>query len=354
MSLTKRNYSITGPEGEQARARGLVEAEWYTCDVPRQAMKQLMVRRNGPALRDTLIWFASLGVLGYLLYLSWGTWWLIPALFAYGVVYTVPAVSKWHEFSHGTPFKTSWLNEAMYQVTAFMIVIPATLFRWSHVRHHSDTIIVGRDLEIFSEKPPNWNNILISFVRFPGFFYLSKDMLRHAWNRLTDVEKAFIPASACKKLFWEARIWVIVYLGLLVWCISAQTILPLLFVGAVPTTFGAFLNYMLIITQHGGLIEDVLDHRLNTRTFYTNPVLQFLYSNMNYHLEHHMFPMVPYYNLPKLHALIKHDCPLAYPSLWSALVEGMKAIYRQRKEPAYLPERTLPASARPFKYAPNT
>ena len=30
-----------------------------------------------------------------------------------------------------------------------------------------------------------------------------------------------------------------------------------------------------------------------------NPVSRFIYWNMNYHVEHHMFPMVPYHALPQ-------------------------------------------------------
>ena len=48
-------------------------------------------------------------------------------------------------------------------------------------------------------------------------------------------------------------------------------------------------------TQHAGLAENVLDHRLNCRTVYMNPLNRYLYWNMNYHVEHHMFPLVPYH-----------------------------------------------------------
>ena len=44
------------------------------------------------------------------------------------------------------------------------------------------------------------------------------------------------------------------------------------------------------LTQHIGLAEDVLDHRLNCRTMYINRFSRFVYWNMNYHVEHHMFP----------------------------------------------------------------
>ncbi len=35
-------------------------------------MKELMKRKNGPAIRDTFIWFGSLAVLGYIAYQTWG------------------------------------------------------------------------------------------------------------------------------------------------------------------------------------------------------------------------------------------------------------------------------------------
>ena len=40
---------------------------------------------------------------------------------------------------------------------------------------------------------------------------------------------------------------------------------------------------------------------------------------MNYHVEHHMFPMVPYHALPRLHELIKHDLPAPTPSIVGGL-----------------------------------
>ena len=81
--------------------------------------------------------------------------------------------------------------------------------------------------------------------------------------------------------------------------------------------------------QHGGLRDNVTDHRLNTRTVMMNPVSRFLYLNMNYHIEHHMFPLVPYYNLPKLHAEIKYDLPEPSPSIWAAYAELLPVLRRQ-------------------------
>ena len=34
-----------------------------------------------------------------------------------------------------------------------MLLREPTMWRWSHVRHHSDTIIVGRDPEVLFTRP---------------------------------------------------------------------------------------------------------------------------------------------------------------------------------------------------------
>ena len=91
----------------------------------------------------------------------------------------------------------------------------------------------------------------------------------------------------------------------------------------------------------------MLDHRLNTRTVYLNLVNRYLYWNMGYHVEHHMFPMVPYHNLDKLHALMKDDCPPPYNGLVAAYREVIPALIRQSKDPDYYVRRTLPAPSAP-------
>jgi fatty acid desaturase len=89
----------------------------------------------------------------------------------------------------------------------------------------------------------------------------------------------------------------------------------------------------------------VYDHRLNTRTVLMNPVFNFLYMNMNYHIEHHMFPMVPFYALPKLHDLIRDQCPKPYANLRQAYAEIIPALLRQRRDPTYFLARELPSTA---------
>ncbi len=44
-----------------------------------------------------------------------------------------------------------------------------------------------------------------------------------------------------------------------------------------------------------------------SRTITSNKLLSFLNVNLNYHLEHHLFPAIPWYNLPKVHQLLQAE-----------------------------------------------
>lgn len=352
----KRNYSLTGPEGKRAEERGLVAAEWYQTPIPRSRMKELMKRKDGPAIRDTIIWLGGLAVLGYLGFLTWGTWWAVPVFLAYGILYATPADSRWHECGHGTAFKTPWMNEVVYQLASFMMLRSGTPWRWSHARHHTDTFIVGRDPEILTERPPVWKVLFLEVLHLYGGPKELKRFVLHAFGKLDREEKMYIPASERRKTFLEARIYVLILLGLVAACILTKSILPAMYV-FLPSFYGSIIVILYAVTQHLGLYEDVLDHRLNTRTMYLNPVLRFLYWNMNYHIEHHMFPMVPYHQLPKLHKEMKHDCPKPASGLLPALKEVVGALRKQRKDPAYVIVKPLPETANPYMHgvpnAPN-
>jgi fatty acid desaturase len=84
-----------------------------------------------------------------------------------------------------------------------------------------------------------------------------------------------------------------------------------------------------------------------------NPIIRFLYCDMNYHIEHHMFPMVPYHALAELHKEMKKDCPPPSPSLFAALKEVFTALAKQRNDPTYTVLRKLPDGARPYNYGPS-
>ena len=106
--------------------------------------------------------------------------------------------------------------------------------------------------------------------------------------------------------------------------------------------YGGWLHQIFSLTQHAGLAENVRDHRLNTRTVNMNPVFRFLYFNMNYHIEHHLFPMVPFHALPKLHERVRGALPHTYSGLVEAFREIVPTLIKQSKDASYFVLRELP------------
>ena len=341
MSQTARDYSLTGVEGSRAIERGLAGAAWYTSPIPREQMRELLVRRNFPAIRDTVIWFALLFGTGYAGYALWGSWWAVIPFGIYAVIYASSSDSRWHESSHGTAFRTGWMNDVLYEIASFMVVRESTSWRWSHARHHSDTIVVGRDPEIAVPRPANLLRVIKAFFALKSAPGELRRMCVHALGRMTEVEKTYIPEEEFRGIYLRARIYLLIYLSVIGLALHLRSILPLLYVG-LPTLYGSWLMVVFGLTQHAGLAEDVLDHRLNCRTVYMNWLFRYLYWNMNYHVEHHMFPMVPYHALPRLHELMKGDCPPPYTSLFNAYREIIPTLLRQARDPDYFIKRPLP------------
>ena len=346
--MGKRDYSLLGPDAARAVETGLAAAAWYHTDIPRKEMKALMQRSDGPALRDTALLYGAMIVLAGIGIALWPSWWSAPVWLAYGVLYGSASDSRWHECGHGTAFRTRWMNDVVYQIASFMIVRNPETWRWSHARHHTDTIIVGRDPEIAIMRPPEFARLIANFLGLLDAWNGWRRMLLNASGRLHPEEQTYVPEAQWPKVVRIARIWVAIYAGVIGLALWMGSVLPLMVVG-LPRLYGAWHHVMTGLLQHGGLADNVTDHRLNSRTVYMNPVSRFIYWNMNYHVEHHMFPMVPYHRLPELHARIKHDLPAPNRSIPEAFAEMWPALRRQLANEDYFLKRDLPPTARPYR-----
>ena len=233
------------------------------------------------------------------------------------------------------------MNDIVYQIACFMIMRNPVTWKYSHARHHTDTLIVGRDPEIALMKPPRAIHTLLNFFGIPDVIDAFKRMIIHLSGRMSPDEATYIPESHHKKAMMISHIWLAIYAGVITSCFLLESWLPVMLIGA-PRLYGAWHFNMTGLIQHGGLDDNVTDHRLNTRTVYMNPVSRFIYLNMNYHVEHHMYPAVPYYNLPALHKLLKDDLPPPCRSIWAAYKEMVPILFRQLKGESVFLVRTLP------------
>lgn len=346
--MPNSKYDLTEASQKNAIQTNLSAADWYHSAVPREKMKELMARSDQPALRDTFILFGCMAIFSGIGIALWPTWWSVPFWLAYGVLYGSAMDSRWHECGHSTAFKTRHYNTIVYHIASFCMVRNPITWRWSHSRHHTDTIIVGRDPEIVAMRPPAMLRIAVNFFGVLDAWNGWARMLRNASGRLAADEALYVPKGEQHKVMRVARVWVCIYLAVLIAAALTWSLIPLMLIG-LPRLYGAWHHVMTGILQHAGLAEDVLDHRLNSRTVYMNPVSRFIYWNMNYHVEHHMFPMVPYFNLPRLHDLIKEDLPQASPSICAAYAEVIPTLLRQLQNEAHFVKRELPAAAQPYR-----
>src|SRR3982751_867430 len=212
---TKRDYGLVGESTRRAIETGLASAEWYHTDVPRKAMKELMHRSDGPAIRDTVIWIAAiLGSAAGIVWF-WGTWWVLPFLLVYGVLYGSSSDSRWHECGHGTAFRTRWMSDVVYQIASFMLMRNPVTWRWSHARHHTDTIIVGRDAEIAVMRPPDLLRVGLAFIGVLDAWGSLKTIARNALGNLSDDEKSYIPEMEHGKAITAARWHMAIYIATL-------------------------------------------------------------------------------------------------------------------------------------------
>ena len=311
---------------------------WYKCKIDKKILKELSKKSDWQGFKHIIIFFSFLGLFGYLAYVTWGTWWSLLFFLIYGNIWSC-SNAIWHETGHRTAFKSKFWNDFFYYISSFMTEFEPIRWRYTHFRHHTYTIFNDPlDYEIQVKKPTDLLLFLLTFIPPSTFVFFKKSLqwetIKHAFGVTTEVMKVCIPEKDRSKCRWSARSHVFIWAVSIICSIYFQSWLPILYI-VIPNFYGRSLVILMANTQHAGLQEDVKDHRLTTRTVYLNPIFSFLYWNMEYHVEHHIFPQVPSHNLKKLHALIKDQMPPARKGLWGAYKEIIPALIKQAKDQNY-------------------
>ena len=329
---------------DEERFEAEVEAQWFTAQVDRRRLKSLMKRSDAAGYRHFGVWLVLLvgSLIGILV--TWFSWATVPFLAVYGVMYAMSDHHA-HELSHGTPFKNRSVNEVLYHLNAFMTLHEACYWRWSHTRHHTNTLIVGRDPEIAVQRPPKTWQMWLNFVNLhAGYGQIRLETRIALTGKISGDGAHFIPDSERAKVVRNSRIYVAIFVATIVACVVLRSVLPAV-VLVTPRMWGGWFAQWFNVTQHAALPENIYDHRISCRTVLLNPVSRFLYMNMNYHVEHHMFPMVPFHSLPGLHEEIKAQCAPASPNALAAWREFLPALAKQKTDPGYAIMRDVPVAA---------
>jgi Fatty acid desaturase len=274
----------------------------------------------------------------YLAYATWGTWWSLLFFIIYGNIWGC-SDALWHETGHRTAFKSKFWNDFFYWIAGYMDNFEPVRWRHSHFHHHSYTLFNDPyDFEVAVKKPTDLIYFFCYYIPFANFLFFHKTLhwetIKHAFGVTTEVMKTVVPEKDRSLCRWSCRSHVFIWVATIVISIIYQTWLPMLFI-VLPNLYGKTLILLFGLTQHTGLKEDIKDHRHSTRTVYLNPIFSFLYWQMEYHIEHHMFPQVPSWNLPKLHEMIKDQMPPARKGLWGAYKEILPAVFQTARDPEW-------------------
>lgn len=241
---------------------------------------------------------ASAAAFGVATRLSIGPWkyvaclplWLLAAASLHGIsLFT-------HEAVHGTLSSNRVVNNALGAVCAWPVLQNFAAYKVLHLRHHGHLGLPG--------DPDHYEN----YTRWTWLLFLMH------WGRLIAGYPAYIAAIPVlgfrQGRGWE-RFWIVFEVGCVV--IVAVAVLmspiprPLLIHGwLIPMLFINTLVNVRGMSQHT-LLEHHSDPILGTRSILTNRVTAFFMCNENYHLEHHLYPRVPWYNLPRLHNALRDD-----------------------------------------------
>ena len=229
-----------------------------------------------------------------------------------------------HELSHATVFTSKIANRYCYFVACALLVENSEYFMVSHPYHHKSTFS-SDDHEAKGSDRWRLGDLLRyalldynSFMR--KYFYACINSVGREGKRYSTIQKKFKRAAQ--------RILIInILLHVIFWLMFNNITINVIFL------FGPFIGSLyaryLARAQHLGLEKYVDEGPLHhSRTLLLPKFLAFLYANMNFHIEHHLAPSVPYYNLPKLHqhlltkGLIANENNLTYftrvfiPFIW--------------------------------------
>ena len=317
---------------------------WYKPKIDKKTLKELSKRSDSKGLIDISVFIVALLLSGYLCVVSWGTLWSIPALLLYGNIFYCKIISIQHETNHETYFKTRALNKFFYHITSLLGGFEAVRWKWSHFHHHTYTIFTHEevyDYENNSPKPTEPIRFLLNFLPLGPLINIQKirhfthfEIIKHSFGIITPVVNITVPEKEIKKIINSSRIYVGFWLIIIASSILFKTWLPIIML-ILPPFYGNTILMICGMTQHAGLADNVKDHRKSTRTVILNPFFSFLYSNMEYHIEHHIFPKIPCHNLKAFHQVVKDQMPTPRKGVINAYKEIIPAIFKQAKDKNY-------------------
>ena len=262
----------------------------------------------------------ALGVTGCLIALQVPGWPIL--LLPHGIL-LVFLFCVQHEAAHKTPFRSTWLNAAAAWATGPVNLLPPVWFFHFHMAHHRYTHDPVQDPSLARPLPRTKAGLAWTILGGPFCIAQARTILVNAAGRNRD---RFVPATARAAVAREARLFLAVYLAAAVLSILLGTT-ALVWLWLVPALLGQPFLRLYLLAEHTGCphVSNMLE---NTRTTFTSPLVRFLAWNMPYHVEHHVYPSVPFHKLPAFHAVLRDHLTITANGYPAATRTATSAVLR--------------------------
>lgn len=260
-------------------------------------LKELSVKSDAAGFARLGSHLGAIALTGAALWVSWGTWWAVPAFAVHGCLINFLYAGQ-HEMSHATVFRTKKLNEVFGRTFGFVLFYPRDFDQIQHFAHHRYTQDWEGDGELARERYSLASYLL--WVLGPTYWYTRvRRILRFSAGV---VSEPYIPASQKPVVIREAR-----------WHLAGYALIALLSLAA--HSWAAVILWLLpmLVLKPVHQLQNTIEHlglphvetiTENTRSTRTNALMRWMCWNMQFHTAHHAFPGVPCYRLPELHETI--------------------------------------------------
>jgi fatty acid desaturase len=199
-----------------------------------------------------------------------------------------------HEGVHRILFRNRLLNRWVAFACGVPALLSVTAYRVGHLPHHRYERGPGDpdELENFSRRPRVVALLLLLTLALGDLYGLYRVGPLNAWRGTRAERRA-----------------VLVEYGLIgALFVTAVALLPttaLLHLWVFPALVARQLTNVRTVAEHA--LTEHANRFTATRTVLSNRFVSFFMCNLNYHIVHHLYPGVPWYNLPALHRLLADE-----------------------------------------------
>lgn len=270
--------------------------------ITRKLLKPFTKRTNRHGIINFTGHMSFLAATSVLVNFSLGSWYIIPAMAAHGIIMAF-LFAPVHECSHGTPFRSRWLNELVYWIVCLIYIVPPVFFRYAHAAHHTYTQIRGSDPDMVLPRRASIFDYISYISAVPFWTRNIGWFIRHASGSIHPSQQYYLPENENHRVIHEARIILALYVAIGAGAFYLGSWAPLTY-WIVPRLIGEPVMRWIRIAEHAECAEGG-DLSKNTRTTVAPAWMRFIFWNMPYHSEHHLSPIVPFHALPRFHEEVK-------------------------------------------------